>query len=302
MDTIKPCCQPAVLQDGHVRHYERVCFIFGQGLCQPFYEIPNVQLYVQLVRKLNATNYMELRREYRRNIDFDADKQLIDSRLIIPLMAENDVAIVFAEYRLTPSPMAPIDTTPKVTQVRANVPPQMFGRKPMNRLTATRATPTRIVRDETATKLTDTRVTPAQIDRNETATKLTDIGVTPAQIVRNETATKLAITRITRPQMVRNITSATKLTNTSVTPAQIIRNDDEATQLPQPLVVPAVMDPNNTGTKSTDSLGQSQMVGIDIITKLVRPTPWVTNKPVPNLAPKAWTRYKCNGIDCDSTV
>ncbi|AIK25729.1 Cys3 [Hyposoter didymator ichnovirus] len=82
MDTVKPCCQPAVLQDGHIRHYERICFIFGQGLCQPLYSIPHVNLYVDLVRKLNSTNYMQLRRVYRKMVDNCTTAELMDSRLL----------------------------------------------------------------------------------------------------------------------------------------------------------------------------------------------------------------------------
>lgn len=82
MDTAKPCCQPAVLQDGHIRHFEHICFIFGQGLCQPLFKIPQMQLYIDLLKKLNSTNYMELRRVYRKLVDNCTTTELTDSRLL----------------------------------------------------------------------------------------------------------------------------------------------------------------------------------------------------------------------------
>lgn len=93
MDTIKPCCQPTWLRDGRIGHYERICFIFGEGLCQPFYDIPYIKLYVNLVRKLNGTNYMNLRRVYRRKVDHDATAELVDARIIKPKMIYNEITV-----------------------------------------------------------------------------------------------------------------------------------------------------------------------------------------------------------------
>ncbi|ULM71686.1 cysteine motif protein 8 [Diadegma fenestrale ichnovirus] len=95
MDTLKPCCQPAALQDGHVRHHEHICFIFGQGLCQPLLAIPRLNLYVSLVRQLNSTNYMELRRSYRQKLDNSTTAERTDLDLLL----------------LVPSPMKPIAIT-----------------------------------------------------------------------------------------------------------------------------------------------------------------------------------------------
>ncbi|AHY21983.1 cysteine motif protein 4 [Diadegma semiclausum ichnovirus] len=83
MDTVKPCCEPAVLQNGHVRHHEHICFIFGQGLCQPLLAIPRMKLYVSLVRKLNSTNYMELRRAYRQKVDNSTTTERTDSDFLL---------------------------------------------------------------------------------------------------------------------------------------------------------------------------------------------------------------------------
>lgn len=82
MDSIKPCCRLNALRDGRIRHDEYICFIFGQGLCQPFHAIPQIRLYVQLVQQLNETNYMELRRQYRMTLDRDATADLEDSYIL----------------------------------------------------------------------------------------------------------------------------------------------------------------------------------------------------------------------------
>nr|BAF45771.2 c111.1 [Tranosema rostrale ichnovirus] len=65
MDSIKPCCQVSNLRDGRIIHDAFVCFIFGQGLCQPLALIPRIEVYVSLVSKLDSSNYLEMRREYR---------------------------------------------------------------------------------------------------------------------------------------------------------------------------------------------------------------------------------------------
>ncbi|BAF45738.1 cysteine motif gene-d9.2 [Ichnoviriform fugitivi] len=83
MDTVKPCCQPAVLLNRHIRHYERICFVFGQGLCQPLNSIPYINLYMNLFTKLNGTNYMELRRVYRQMVDDSTEAEFTDSHLLL---------------------------------------------------------------------------------------------------------------------------------------------------------------------------------------------------------------------------
>ncbi|AIK25731.1 Cys5 [Hyposoter didymator ichnovirus] len=77
-----PCCRLNALRDGRIRHDEYICFIFGQGLCQPFHAIPQIRLYVQLVQQLNETNYMELRRQYRKTLDSETTADLEDSYIL----------------------------------------------------------------------------------------------------------------------------------------------------------------------------------------------------------------------------
>lgn len=103
MDSIKPCCQPDWLTNGHNGHYERICFVFGQGLCQPFYDIPHVELYAQLVRKWNGTNYMELRRAYRQKVDHDPVAELTDAHIIKTSEFYNERTIDVPHSRSFPS-------------------------------------------------------------------------------------------------------------------------------------------------------------------------------------------------------
>ncbi|AHY21957.1 cysteine motif protein 1 [Diadegma semiclausum ichnovirus] len=196
MDTVKPCCQPAVVEGFHVRHHERICFIFGQGLCQSFYEIPKIQLYVQLVRKLNSTNYMELRRAYRRGLDVDPQAELVDSRLLRSLISDNPVTTIFIDSRLIPS--------------------QMGRNNAATNFTDSNAIPTQMVRNDTATNVTDSNVIPTQMVRNDTAKNLTDSNVIPTQMVRNDTViTIIPVQKSTKKPM-------RKMNAFPVTPVQLI--------------------------------------------------------------------------------
>lgn len=103
MHTIKPCCQRDWLIDGSIGRNDRICFIFGQGSCRSFYDIPYIQLYVHLVRKLNSTNYIELRRVYRRMVDPDPMSELSDTRLINLNMIHNDRTTDKSDSRSIPS-------------------------------------------------------------------------------------------------------------------------------------------------------------------------------------------------------
>ncbi|BAF45736.1 cysteine motif gene-d9.1 [Ichnoviriform fugitivi] len=275
MDTVKPCCQPVVLNGFHVRHYERICFIFGQGLCQPFYEIPQVELYVQLVRKLNSTNYMELRRQYRRNLDMDPDAELVDSRLLKSLKSDDYPTTIFTKFRAIPSQM-----------VRNNI---------ARNLTDTNVISAQMVRNETATKLTDSRIIPVQMVPNEKAIELTDSNVIPTQIVPNETATKLTDSRIIPVQMVPN-EKATELTDSNVIPTQIVHNET-VTKLTDSTVNPAPSVHYEVPTKVAKfPLVPVHVIGKNIPMKNTQhyspyPTIPVSKKPPVHVAPMAWSRY-----------
>ncbi|AHY21984.1 cysteine motif protein 5 [Diadegma semiclausum ichnovirus] len=117
INTVQPCCQPAVLEGFHIRHYGLICFIFGQGLCQLFYEIPQVQLYVELVRKLNATNYIELRRAYRRELDVDPEREFIDSRVLRSLVSDDHVSTISTDSRVIHMQMERNDTVITLTEL-----------------------------------------------------------------------------------------------------------------------------------------------------------------------------------------
>lgn len=169
MDTVKPCCQPAVLEGFHVRHYERICFVFGQGLCQPFYKIPKIKLYVQLVKQLNSTNYMELRRTYRRNLDIDSETEMKDSRLFRLGMSDDDAEIVYTDTRKIPLQMVRNDTATKLPD--------------------SNSIPEQKVRNDTRTKLTDSDAIPTPMVRHETATKSTEVAAIPVQMVGNKKIT-----------------------------------------------------------------------------------------------------------------
>ncbi|AIK25730.1 Cys4 [Hyposoter didymator ichnovirus] len=223
MDTVKPCCQPAVLEGFHVRHHELICFIFGQGLCQPFYDIPHIKHYVQLVKKLNRTNYMELRRAYRRHLDDDPGAELVDSRLLrMSRMSDNDVTTIFTDTRVLPS---------------------------------------QIVRNDTTSKVTDTHRILAQKVRNDTAKKLTESNVIPVQKVRNDTATKWE-----DPYVI----PTKKSTESAKIPVQVAGNK------------------NITMRK------------IEYSSSTLAKLPVLINTFSTKIVPKAWTRYKCTGGDCDT--
>ncbi|ULM71687.1 cysteine motif protein 9 [Diadegma fenestrale ichnovirus] len=134
MNTVQPCCQPAVLEGFHIRHYGLICFIFGQGLCQPFYEIPQVQLYVELVRKLNSTNYMELRRAYRRGLDMDPEREFIDSRVLRSLLSDDHVPTSSTDSPVIHLQMDRNDTVITLTELPF---PVQQGRKNIRRMPIT---------------------------------------------------------------------------------------------------------------------------------------------------------------------
>lgn len=267
MDTVKPCCQSTVLEGFHVRHYERICFLFGQGLCQPLYDIPQVGLYVRLVRKLNNTNYMELRREYRRKLDIHPEAELLDSRLLKWPMYHNYETKMFTDSLVRPS---------------------LKGRKnAATKLTDTRGIPAQIVRNDTATKLTDSNVIPARMVRNDTATKLPYSNVALIHMVRNDTTIELTDSNETPAQIVRNDT-ATKLTDSIVTPVQPVHNET-VTEVKGLTGVPVQMVSKDITKKMTAHYSShSQLLGII--------------KPGPKSGPKAWTRYKCTGPYCDTKL
>ncbi|ULM71653.1 cysteine motif protein 2 [Diadegma fenestrale ichnovirus] len=260
MDTVKPCCQPAVLEGFHVRHHERICFIFGQGLCQPFYEIPKIQLYVKLVKKLNSTNYMELRRAYRRELDVDPHAELVDPRLLRSPISDSPVTTIFIDSRLISS--------------------QMDRNNAATNFTDSNAIPTQMVRNDTATNLTDSNVISTQMVRNDTATNSTDSNVIPTQMVRNDTVRTIIPVQKSGKKIME------KMNAIPDTPMQWMPAD----KLRKVGVFPAI---------SSQTTGKDISIGKVIYYPPSSKLP-ESKKLSSKLLPQTWMRYKCIGRDCDT--
>ncbi|BAF45739.1 cysteine motif gene-d9.3 [Ichnoviriform fugitivi] len=134
LDAIAPCCQPTVLRHGYDRHRENICFIFGQGLCQPLYRIPHLSLYVNLVRQLNCHNFKKLRDKYRRNLDIDeAEIEFAsDACLLLPQIVRNYTATHPTISRVIPTQATPkISTTTAVSQHHPHLKAGHVTRRPL---------------------------------------------------------------------------------------------------------------------------------------------------------------------------
>ncbi|ULM71685.1 cysteine motif protein 7 [Diadegma fenestrale ichnovirus] len=80
-------------------------------------EIPQIQLYVELVRKLNNTNYMELRRAYRREVDVDPETELVDSLILNSSMSHDHGPTISRDSGVAYLQMSHNDTVITFTQI-----------------------------------------------------------------------------------------------------------------------------------------------------------------------------------------
>lgn len=65
----KPCCgQEALPTSGILMGQEYTCAVFGSGLCEPTSSFRNIQKHLELVEKLNDTNFEALKIEYETDL------------------------------------------------------------------------------------------------------------------------------------------------------------------------------------------------------------------------------------------
>lgn len=91
-----PCCQEETLLEGQVRPVDAICFIFGDGICQPIDSIRKLTGYSQMIRNINSTNFPRLYYRYWSNLGVNKTNEVIDTHIYALQQLEHVGRIVYS--------------------------------------------------------------------------------------------------------------------------------------------------------------------------------------------------------------
>lgn len=77
--SVKPCCggeKPSILGGSSGEEY--TCSVFDSGRCEPTNSFKNIKKHLELVEKLNDTNFEELRRQYFKDLQRVEEQRTTD--------------------------------------------------------------------------------------------------------------------------------------------------------------------------------------------------------------------------------